>query len=72
MAEWLCNLREFCRRWLAILSSYKLLAVFLPECYLCMIGKLDGVFVFFTGLLIISVRAFEAALRLWPGSKPSE
>ena len=67
MAEWLCSLGEFVRRWLAILSSYKVLAIWLPELYLCSIDKLDGFYVFLTGLLIISVRAFEAALRLWPG-----
>ena len=64
MAEWLCSLREFAARWLAILSSYKM-AILLVVAFLTWKGCVDGIYLFLVAVLVISARAFQDALKVW-------
>lgn len=59
------SLRAFAQRIGAILSSYKI-AILAVASWLVFGGYLDDVYWFRLAVLIISARAFESIVRVWP------
>jgi len=59
------SLRAFLQRVAAIVSSYKVWILAAATLLVCG-GSLDGMYWFLLAVLIISARAFESIIRIWP------